>query len=241
MTLSQQRKLTFGALILYWPVLFIVAHIPLPQLVRRADVSDKSLHFTAYLILVFLLWFVINPQGRASWRRAAVWLVLLALAAYGIVDELLQTFVSGRSCDARDFAADLVGVLTGLVLFSLFSFWPALLMTVGITIFALTNTARANLAELVPVINAMFNFFAYGFFTIVWTRCIYLFLTPKAPSGKWFITAFTLPMVFLLAVRIFSTILGKVFVLQDIVISIAGIASAVSLVYLLSLLRRTHI
>ena len=109
MTLSQQQKLTFGALILYWPVLFIVAHIPIPQLVRRAHVSDKSLHFVAYLILVFLLWFAINPQSKVNWRRAAVWWVLLVIAGYGIADELLQNFVSGRSCDVRDFTSRFSG------------------------------------------------------------------------------------------------------------------------------------
>lgn len=239
MTLSQQKKLTVGALILYWPALFILTHIPVPPLVRKANVFDLILHFVAYLILVFILWFAIYPQRKVSWRKASVWWVLFVLAGYGIVDELLQSCISGRSCDARDFAADLVGVLTGLILFSLFSFWPALLVTVGIVIFALTNVARANLSTLMPVINAMFNFLTYGFFTVVWIQNMYPFLLPRAPSGKWFITALTLPMVFLLAVRVFSAILGKAFVLQDVAFSSAGIATAVFLAYLLALIRRT--
>ncbi len=241
MTLSQQQKLTLGALILYWPALFILAHIPIPRLVFRANVSDKSLHFVAYLILVFLLWFAINPERKVNWLRASVWWVLLALAGYGIADELLQDCISGRSCDIMDYVADLVGVITGLILFSLFSFWPALLVTAGIVIFALTNVARANLSDIMPVTNAMFNFLAYGFFTAVWIQNAYPFLTPRAPSGKWIITALTLPMVFLLAVRIFSAILGKAFVLQDVVLSIAGIVSAVFLVCILTLIRRPRV
>lgn len=239
MTLSLQKKLLLGALILYWPTLFILAHIPIPQLVRSAHVSDKSLHFIAYLILAFLLWFAINPQRKVNWLKASAWWVLLVLAAYGIVDELLQGCMSGRSCDIMDYVADLIGAITGLILFSLLSFWPALLITTSITIFALTNVARANLSDLIPVTNAMFNFLAYAFFTIVWIRYMSPFLSPKAPSGKWFITALTLPMVFLLAVRIFSAILGKAFVLQDVVLSIAGIVAAVLLVCMLALIRRT--
>ena len=55
MALSLRRKLTVIVLALYWPSLFILAHIPIPKVVREADVSDKSLHFLAYLLLTFLL------------------------------------------------------------------------------------------------------------------------------------------------------------------------------------------
>ncbi len=247
MALSRRQKLTIGALILYWLVLFTLAHVPIPQLVFRAHVSDKSLHFTAYLILAFLFWFAINPERKVNWLRASAWWVLLVLAGYGIADEVLQD-LSGRSCDIMDYVADLIGAITGLILFSFFSFWLALLITTSVAIFALTNVARANLADLIPVTNAMFNFLAYGFFTVVWIQCIYLFLSPKAPpllasarkQWGWLITALALPMLFLLAVRVFSAILGKEFVVQDVVLSIAGIVTAVFLAYLLTLFRRTN-
>jgi VanZ family protein len=241
MALSQRQKLTTGALILYWTALFILTHIPIPQLVRKVGVFDLILHFVAYLILVYLLWFALNPDIKVNWRRASVWWVLVVLAGYGIVDELFQSCIPGRTCDVRDFAADLVGIFTGLILFSLFSFWPAFLITVGITIFALTNVARANLADLAPVINAIFHFFAYGFFTVVWIQNIYPFLLPKMPKARWFIVTLLPPTVFLIAVKLFSTILGKEFVVQDMVIAVAGIASAVFLVYLFGLVRKTHI
>ncbi len=248
MAVSWRQKLTIGVLIVYWPALFTLTHIPVPQLVRKAGVFDVNLHFIAYLILVFLFWFAFNPDHKVNWRRASVWWALLVLAGYGMIDELLQSCIAGRSCDARDFVANLVGLLTGLILFSFLSFWPALLITVGIVIFALTNVAQVNLSDLVPLTNAIFHFFAYGFFTVVWIQCLlvwaksdrYLFLSSKVPGGKWFIMAFTLPAVFLLAVRLFSTILGKAFVLQDVVIAIAGIATAVFLAYLFALFHRTQ-
>jgi VanZ family protein len=239
-TLLQQRKLTLAALIVYWPALFVISHIPIPYLVRQAHVSDKSLHFVAYLILAFLLWFAFNPDRRVNWQKAAVWWVLLVIAVYGIVDELLQGCISGRSCDTADYIADLVGTLTGLILFSLLGFWPAMFVATGIVIFALTNVARANLADLMPVANAMFNFFAYAFFTVVWIQNVSPFLTPRAPSGRWIITALILPMAFLLVVRVFSALLGKAFMLQDVALSVAGIAAAVFLVCILALFRRTN-
>ena len=155
MALSRRQKLITVALIFYWPSLFIVAHIPIPQLVRKAHVSDKSLHFIAYLLLVFLFWFALNPECKVNWRKAAAWWVLLVIAGYGVVDELLQGCMSGRSCDVRDYIANLTGIVTGLILFSLLNFWLALLTVSGITIFTLTNVARANLTDLVPITNAM--------------------------------------------------------------------------------------
>jgi len=238
MALSRQRKLTIGALIFYWPTLFILAHIPIPQLVRRAHVSDKSLHFIAYLILVFLLWFALNPDRKVSWRKASAWWVLLVMAVYGIADELLQHYMATRSCDVRDYAADLVGSLTGLILFSLLNFWLVLLIVVGITIFTLTNIARANLTDLVPITNAMFHFFAYGFFTLVWIQYIHLYLSLKARGGKWIIASLALPIGFLLSVKLFSKILGRELVVQDVVISVAAITVTVFIAYLIGLFRR---
>jgi len=192
MVLSRRQKLTIISLLVYWPGVFILAHIPIPQLVYKAQVSDKSLHFLAYLVLVFLLWFAISPDKKVNWRKATVWWVLFVVVWYGVVDELLQGYV-GRNCDVTDFFADLAGTLAGLILFSFFTFWPVLLVVMGTTIFALTNLTRANLAELLPITNAMFHLFAYGFFTMLWLQYIHLFLPMKAPKPKWMIAALALP------------------------------------------------
>lgn len=238
MILSRRQKLTIISLLLYWPAIFILAHIPVPQLVREAHVSDKSLHFLAYLVLVFLLWFAIHPDRKVNWRRTAVWWVLLVIVWYGVVDELLQSFVVGRSCDVMDFFANLTGVLAGLILFAFFTFWPALLVVTAITIFALTNLTQANLADLLPVTNATFHLFAYAFFTMLWIRNMHLFLSLKAPKPKWLIVALALPTGFLFAVKFFSVISGKNFGAQDVIIAAVGIAAVVVIIYLAALFRR---
>jgi hypothetical protein len=237
MTLSLRQKITTALLVIYWPTLFILAHIPIPQFVRQAHVSDKILHFLAYLILVFLLWFTISPDKKVSWRRAAAWLVILVMIGYGAADELLQRYVAGRSCDIRDFAADLVSALTGLILFSIFSFWPAALLVAGVTIFGLTNISRVNLARMLPITNAMFYLFSYAIFTMLWLRFVHLYLTPKPPKPKWLITALALPMGFLLAVKLSSIILGKTFGLRDVILAVGGIATVVGAIYLTTLFR----
>ena len=238
MVLSHRQKLTIILLLLYWPGVFILAHIPhSAQLVYKAQVSDKSLHFLAYLVLVFLLWFAISPNKKVNWRKAAVWWVLFVVVWYGVVDEWLQSYV-GRTCDIMDFFADLAGTLAGLILFSFFTFWPVLLVVMGTTIFTLTNFTRANLADLVPITNAMFHLFAYGFFTMLWLQYIHLFLPIKAPKPKWMIAALALPIGFLLTVKLFSVIFGKDFVVQDVIISVVGITTVVATIYLIALFRR---
>ncbi|MGA1979139.1 MAG: VanZ family protein [Sedimentisphaerales bacterium] len=237
MVLSHRQKLTVISLLLYWPGIFILAHIPIPQLVYKAQVSDKGLHFLVYLILTFLLWFTISPDKKVNWRKAAAWWVLFVVVWYGVADEVLQGYV-GRSCDVMDFLADLTGTLAGLVLFSFFTFWPVLLVVTGVFIFILTNYIHANLADLVPITNAMFHLFGYGFFTMLWLQNIHLFLPMKAPKPKWIITALALPIGLLLIVKLFSVIFGKDFVVQDVIISTVGIITVVATICLIALFRR---
>jgi VanZ family protein len=240
MALSLRQKLMIISLMLYWPAIFILAHIPIPQWVYKAKVSDKSLHFLAYLVLTFLLWFAISPDRKVNWRKAAVWWVLLVVVWYGVVDELLQGYV-GRSCDVMDFFANLVGTFAGLILFSFFTFWPVFLMVIGTTIFTLTNLTRANLADLLPITNAMFHLFAYAFFTMLWIRYINHFMLLKASKTKWLIVVLALPIGFLLIVKLFSVILGKDFGAKDVIISVVGITAIVATTCLTDLFHRKFI
>lgn len=233
---SLRQRLIIISLLIYWPAIFIVAHIPIPELVYKARVSDKSLHFLAYMVLVFLLWFAISPDRKVNWRKAAVWWVLLVVVWYGVLDELLQGYV-GRMCDARDFVANLAGALASLILLSIFSFWSASLLVAGIGLFLLTNLCRANLADLLPITSLLFHLLAYGLFTMLWIRYMYLFLSLKAPQRKWLFGALSLPIAFLLTVKLFSVILDKNFSVQNVVISCVGIAVAVMAVYLTALFR----
>lgn len=237
MAILRRQKLTKISLLFYWSALFVLAHIPILSVVRKAGVSDKCLHFIAYLLLVFLLWFAISPDRKVAWRRAAAWWVLLVIVCYGVIDELLQGVVPGRSCDAMDFVADLVGALTGLILLAFFTFWPAFLVVTGITIFALTNVTRVNLADLLPVTYRVFLLFSYGFFAALWIQNMRLFLPFKAPNLKWLIVASALPIGFLVAVKLFSVISERDFRLQEVIVAAVGIAAGVVINYLIELFR----
>ncbi len=227
MTLSHQQKVTACILVLYWLALFVLTHIPIPHVVQEADVSDKSLHFLAYLILTFLIWFTVSGNRKVKWRRAAPWLVLFVIVVYGILDEWLQTYVAGRSCDVRDFFMDLAGALAGLILSSFLTFWPAGLFVAAIFIFGVTNVTQANLGDLLPVTNAVFNLLAYAILTVLWIQCMYLFPAAKAPKAKWLISAIAGPAGFLIIVKIFSAISGKELAFSDIIIAFGAIVAVV--------------
>jgi len=248
MALLRRQKLTVIPLLLYWPTIFILTHIPpasVPCWVVRMHVSDKAIHYLAYLVLVVLLWFAISPGRKVNWRKAAAWWVLFVVVWYGVFDEWLQSYV-GRNPDVRDFLANLTGTLTGLVLLSIFPFWSVWLAVTGAMIFVLTNFTRhtsggqvqPNLADQLPVANAAFHLFAYAFFSLLWTRFLRHLLPVKAPEPKWLIGALALPMGFLLAVELFSAVAGNDFRMWDAIISAVGIVAVVAAIFLTALFRR---
>ena len=71
---------------------------------------DKVGHFGMFLVLGALLAFGLH---RAAIRASIAW-PLLAGIAVGVIDELHQRSVPGRSSDWRDFVADLAGCAVGL-------------------------------------------------------------------------------------------------------------------------------
>jgi hypothetical protein len=231
MTKTWRHRITIILLTLYWLTLIILAHIPMPQYVRKAGVSDKSLHFFAYLILTFLLWFSIRPDEKVSWRKSSFWLVFIIVTGYGAVDEVVQSLV-GRTCDAMDIAANITGILTGLFLFSFFTFWHAALFVTGIVIFGVTNLLRANLAELLPVTNTILHFFAYTFFSVLWLYNMRLYTNRKSTGIKWFAIALSVPAALLITVKIFSEIIDRHFTAPDTIASLGAIVTVTTVVYL---------
>jgi len=108
-------RLLLGVWLTYWVALFVVLHLPKPPgagLVSR--IGDKVAHFGIYLVLALLGGWVVLRRGRRldlSW--AARWAVVYAV--YAAADELTQP-LSNRTCDFRDWLADMTGVAAALAL-----------------------------------------------------------------------------------------------------------------------------
>ncbi len=233
MALLRRHKYILAALAIYWPALFVVTHIPVPELARKSGLSDKSMHFLAYLALVALTWLAISPYKKVQWAKVKCWLVLAVVVWYGAVDEWLQGRV-GRNADVHDFVADLLGAFFGLVVLSVFSFWPALLVTSASVIFAMTNFSRVTLIGGSAIINTAFYFLAYMFFTLVWVQYIDCneFLSKRCGNGPgWFGTAVGGPVLLLGAVKVCSVFMGRVIWWTDFLTAAAAIVCAVAVSY----------
>jgi len=82
---------------------------PVIRAISMLPVSDKMLHFGAYLLLSTLA-----ALGQRGWRTAI--LFALSLAVLGGALELAQHLVPGRTPELADEAANVFGVLCGLVI-----------------------------------------------------------------------------------------------------------------------------
>jgi hypothetical protein len=212
--------------------MFLCTHLPqVPRWIGQVPLSDKTLHYAAYLILIFLLWFAINPDRKVNWRKAPVWWILFIVVWYGAMDEWLQSYV-GRDADIMDFFADLLGTVTGLIVLSFFPFWPASLAMTGAAIFILTNSLRANIAEQLPILDAAFHFCAYSFFSMLWARYIHNFLHVKPPQFRWFIGVLALPAGLLFAFEIFLLFAGNELRPLSMLTSFVGIITVVLIIFL---------
>lgn len=113
---SAQRRLVvaWAPALLYMGVIWLVSSMEAPSFpVSLFPLRDKGVHATEYAVLAFLLahatllTFVRHPR----WRVALTAVVLTVL--WGLLDELHQAFVPGRSSDVPDLVADTVGALAG--------------------------------------------------------------------------------------------------------------------------------
>ncbi len=74
------------------------------------DGSDKLVHLICFGGLAGS---VCMALGQRGWRR--VWLPILLVSVYGIVDEIHQSYTPGRTSSAADWVADTVGATLGTI------------------------------------------------------------------------------------------------------------------------------
>jgi len=117
------RALKLWAPVAAWmAVIFAASARSLPQGMR--PVPDWATHGAAYLILALLTCRAL----AGGWHSLSLRGVLLAVAlcaAYGVIDELHQSFVPGRHSEAGDVAKDLLGGAFGSWLYRYLARSPA--------------------------------------------------------------------------------------------------------------------
>jgi len=68
-------------------------------------IDDKSMHIFSYFVLAVLIFFTIKENS------GAIVYSILASFAYGLIMEIVQLYVPGRSASLADAAANLIGAV----------------------------------------------------------------------------------------------------------------------------------
>lgn len=226
MKINNIQKFGILGLLLYIPTIFVLTHIPIPKMVRTAGVSDKMMHFLAYMILAFFLWMVISSEKRVHWLKSRVWIAIGISLLYSIADEYLQTFVN-RNANILDLTANMAGVFTCLIILTIFNFWSAAMLVWGLLMFLLPNFTMGNLLSQSQWINSCYHFFGFAVFTMLWIQILDRYLPMKNLNFKWPLTAAMIPMLMLAAIKLLSTLMNKQVWVSDIVTSVIAIITVI--------------
>jgi VanZ family protein len=94
----------------------VLTSLPSDQL-PSVEVSDKVNHFLAFFVLGFFLNLALKYQNKfPTLKRNVILITILIASFYGLLDELHQLLVPGRSAEVLDWIADFVGAVTGSLL-----------------------------------------------------------------------------------------------------------------------------
>lgn len=81
-------------------------------------ISDKFWHVVGYIPLGFFIYFAIDRRPGPFAALPGAWALFLGIG-YGILNELYQHFVPGRSVDLVDLVCNITGALIGTIAFML--------------------------------------------------------------------------------------------------------------------------
>ena len=115
LSLVQSTPARVALTIAWMGVIFALSHqptLPYPPDLDAMIVSTLG-HVTVYTVLASLVWWALGGRGMSGGWRAVVAVTVAVL--YGVTDEWHQSFVPGRTPDARDIVADTFGALMAMV------------------------------------------------------------------------------------------------------------------------------
>ncbi len=209
MILSKERKLLPIVLIFYWVAIFFATHIPVPDWTRKMGVSDKIMHFAAYLVLMLLLWLSVNFEKKADWKKIQTWLLMGIAAFYAVLDEVTQYFIEGRSADLHDVIANLLGVGTAMIAVTILTGRHTAMIPFAICPIFLPGLVRSKLIPQGTIIEASIYAAVFAIITIAWIRYIssvYKFDIKQTRYTPIFLGG---PAVILAVVKIYTVFTGK--------------------------------
>lgn len=119
MSASKRAWLSFLPAALYMALIWVLSSMPLQISFEPVPYQDKGVHFVEYGVLAILL----NKALRNNFRGASLRLTASYAAGgtvlWGLLDEIHQAYVPGRSSDAFDLLADTLGAAAGTLVYAL--------------------------------------------------------------------------------------------------------------------------
>jgi VanZ family protein len=233
MKLLRRHKSVLIALGIYWPFIFWLTHIPVPSIARQSGMSDKTMHVIAYSILTFLVWFAISPYHKVRWDQRKVWIALITITCYGVIDEYLQARV-GRSGDVMDLQADMFGVIIGLGLLSIFNFWPALLTVSASFIFIISNQSNLLMLPQYHSWTTIFHFTAYASMTLIWIQFLDRYARSQRRSSPRLFLSAVAPICLLGVAKVTAPFFDRPLLWPDVGTALIGIGVAMGVSFALA-------
>ena len=106
-------------LILYCLFIYIQSANPSPEQIPSIPFVDKVLHFAAYGIMGILFYRAYQTLRIKNNIQMLMLLSMVSASLYGISDEIHQSFVPFREAEVADAIADIIGAVSGVLLYQL--------------------------------------------------------------------------------------------------------------------------
>lgn len=105
-----------AALVAYSGFIFYLSSLPASQ-VPKFPLPDELLHFIIYFGLGVVFSFFLKNLRMELKQIITLIAVILFLGLFGFGDEFHQTYVAGRTFDMLDLIMDIIGGVSGHLLF----------------------------------------------------------------------------------------------------------------------------
>lgn len=117
-SVTRTARLLWGALLCWAGAILFLSSLTPQQLPEAAFLFwDKVNHFAAYAVGGFLAASALRVSRRRAKTATVLLLAVMLVAAFGALDEAVQTLTPGRSgADIGDWVADVLGATAGALL-----------------------------------------------------------------------------------------------------------------------------
>jgi len=99
----------------YMGVIFFLSSQPEPLGISLPNGLDKVVHLIEYAVLAVIVLLSCKASGVKHYEIVSV----IWASIYGLIDEVHQFYVPGRTASAGDLVADIIGAFLGVFLYRL--------------------------------------------------------------------------------------------------------------------------